>query len=123
MSDAFRESHDVLTQITLAAGAQKAMTFHFDALEINGAAERNKLKHAEYGALKHAIFSAHQMGGCAMGANEKESVVDLDFRHRATTNLFVVDGSVFPTSLGVNPSQTIYTLAHLASEVVVSATG
>lgn len=120
--EAFRESHDVLTQITLAAGAQKAMTFHFDALEISGPAERNKLKRAEYGALKHAIFSAHQMGGCAMGANEKESVVDLDFRHRATTNLFVVDGSVFPTSLGVNPSQTIYTLAHLASEVVVSAT-
>jgi choline dehydrogenase-like flavoprotein len=38
-----------------------------------------------------------------------------DLRHHALTNLYVVDGSVFPTSLGVNPQQSIYGLARLAA--------
>jgi choline dehydrogenase-like flavoprotein len=38
-------------------------------------------------------------------------------------NVFVVDGSVFPTSLGVNPSQTIYGLAHYGAEFVAKSVG
>ncbi len=122
LKEAFKASHDVLAQLTLKAGAQKAMSFHFDSIHMHSDAERARLQAAKYGALEHAIFSAHQMGGCAMGANAKTSVVDPDFRYRELDNLFVADGSVFPTSLGVNPSQTIYTLAHLASEKILSAT-
>ena len=36
-------------------------------------------------------------------------------------DLFVVDGSVLPTSLGVNPSETLYGLAHLATDFVAEA--
>jgi choline dehydrogenase-like flavoprotein len=36
-------------------------------------------------------------------------------------NLFVVDGSVFPTSLGVNPMESIYGIASWASEYVRAA--
>ena len=122
LKEAFKEAHDVLTQVTLKAGAQKAMTFHFDPIVMRSDSERSKLQKAKYGALEHAIFSAHQMGGCAMGADPKTSVVDPDFRYRELDNLFVADGSLFPSSLGVNPSQTIYTLAHLASEKVLTAT-
>ena len=56
-----------------------------------------------------------------MGADPKTSVVDPNFKYRELDNLFVADGSLFPSSLGVNPSQTIYTLAHLASEKVLAA--
>ncbi|MFN9910260.1 MAG: GMC family oxidoreductase, partial [bacterium] len=48
------------------------------------------------------------MGGCAMGEDPSRAVVRSDLRHHSLPNLFVVDGSVLPTSLGVNPSQTIY---------------
>jgi choline dehydrogenase-like flavoprotein len=61
------------------------------------------------------------MGGCAMGPDAATSVVDLDLRHHTLKNLFVVDGSVFPTALGVNPSETIYGVAHMARDVVASA--
>jgi choline dehydrogenase-like flavoprotein len=62
------------------------------------------------------------MGGCAMGRDFRKSVVDSRLRYHHLDNLFVVDGSVFPTSLGVNPQETIYAIArwganHLASAV------
>lgn len=46
-----------------------------------------------------------------MGGDAKTSVVDEWGRHRALENLSVIDGSVFPTSLGVNPQETIYAIA------------
>jgi choline dehydrogenase-like flavoprotein len=50
------------------------------------------------------------MGGCAMGENDALCVVDSHGRHKHLDNLYVFDGSVFPTSLGVNPQLTIYGL-------------
>ena len=48
-----------------------------------------------------------------MGDDPKTSVVrSRDLRHHTLQNLHVVDGSVFPTSLGVNPQESIYGLAH-----------
>ena len=65
---------------------------------------------------KVAIFSAHQMGGVMMSDEAKRGVVrSVDLRHHDIENLHVVDGSVFPTSLGVNPQLSIYGLARLAA--------
>jgi choline dehydrogenase-like flavoprotein len=79
------------------------------------------VKGLPYGALKHSVFTAHQMGGCAMGANRGQSIVNPELKHWDIDNLYVVDGSVLPTSLGVNPSMAIYSLAHRARETVASA--
>ena len=49
-----------------------------------------------------------------MGANRGQSIVNPELRHWEVPNLFVVDGSVLPASLGVNPSMSIYALSHRA---------
>ena len=54
-------------------------------------------------------------------ADPNTSVVSPSLRHHEIPNLFVVDGSVFPTSLGVNPSLTIYGLAHWATDGIAAA--
>ena len=36
-----------------------------------------------------------------------------DGRHHEVDNLHVIDGSLFPTSVGVNPQMSIYGLSHL----------
>jgi len=46
-----------------------------------------------------------------MGVDPTNSVVNRDCRAHDVRNLFVCDGSVFPTSTGVNPSLTIEAIA------------
>jgi choline dehydrogenase-like flavoprotein len=57
------------------------------------------------------VNSTHPLGGSAMGPDPATAVVRADGRHHQLENLYVIDGSVFPTSLGVNPCETIYALA------------
>ncbi len=58
---------------------------------------------------------ARAAGSNAMG------VCTPDLRPRDTRNLWVVDSSVFPTNLGVNPQHTIQAVALAATEEVSSA--
>ena len=67
------------------------------------------------------VATAHQMGGCAMGKDPRTSVVDSTLRYHEMDNLFVVDGSVFPTSLGVNPQESIFGIARLRSADVAAS--
>ena len=55
--------------------------------------------------------TAHLLGTCRMGSDPKDSVVNADCRAHDVPNLFVCDGSVFPTSTAVNPSLTIQAVA------------
>jgi choline dehydrogenase-like flavoprotein len=55
--------------------------------------------------------TAHLMGGCRMGDDPETSIANADGRTWEIPNLWVCDGSLFPTSGGVNPSLTIQALA------------
>ena len=71
-------------------------------------------------------ISAHPLGGCPMGEDASTGVVDSlgrVFRGKNGTakydGLYVADGSIVPTSLGVNPSLTITALAfRIAFDIV-----
>jgi choline dehydrogenase-like flavoprotein len=49
----------------------------------------------------------HLAGTVRMGFTSEDSVIDADCRSWDIPNLFICDGSVFPTTGGVNPSLTI----------------
>ena len=64
----------------------------------------------------------HTMGGSRMGADPATSVVDRDLKAHDHPNLYVCDASVFVTSGGAQPSQTIMALAtRLADHLVAGA--
>lgn len=120
--EAFRAATRSLVELGFAAGARMVGTTHTrQDLRMGSADELGRLDGLRYGAGEHGVFSAHQMGGCCMGGDPATSVVDTDHRVRGFKNLFVVDGSVLPTALGVNPSETIYGLAHRARPLVGAA--
>jgi choline dehydrogenase-like flavoprotein len=49
--------------------------------------------------------------------------VGTDFRIHGTGNLYVVDSSVFPTNLGVNPQHAIMGIAMLAARRMMAKDG
>lgn len=55
--------------------------------------------------------TAHVLGGCRIGREVADSVVDSRHQVHGYPDLFVCDGSVIPANLGVNPSLTITALA------------
>ncbi|HET8553495.1 MAG TPA: GMC family oxidoreductase [Rhodanobacteraceae bacterium] len=55
--------------------------------------------------------TAHLAGTARMGNDPRTSVIDADCRSWDIPNLWVCDGSVFPTVGGVNPSLTIQAIA------------
>lgn len=61
------------------------------------------------------VLTAHPLGGCAMGDDPASSVVDDRGQVWGHPGLFVVDGSMLPTALAVNPSLTIAALAERAA--------
>jgi choline dehydrogenase-like flavoprotein len=64
---------------------------------------------------------AHQCGTLRSGRDPKHAVVDADCRMFDWRNLFVVDGSVLPTSMGVGPSLTIVANALRVARVALES--
>jgi choline dehydrogenase-like flavoprotein len=65
--------------------------------------------------------SQHPLGSCRMGTDPKTSVIKEDGESWELPGLYVVDGSVFPTSLGVNPQVSIMAMAtRLARRMLAS---
>jgi hypothetical protein len=62
------------------------------------------------------ITSAHMQGTDKMGSSSSNSVVAQDFHVWGTRELYIVDGSIFPTSVGANPMQSIYTIAKIFAD-------
>jgi choline dehydrogenase-like flavoprotein len=58
----------------------------------------------------------HELGGCRMGKDPGTSVVDASCRTHDVPNLYVVDGSVFPSASEKNPTHTIMALAARAAD-------
>ncbi len=67
--------------------------------------------------------TAHLLGTCRMGNDPQGSVVDRDCRSHDIPNLFICDGSVFPTSTAVNPSLTIQAIATRMAKQIITAAG
>ncbi len=119
--EAFRTACKEMARIQFAAGARTVISLHCPPLVMRSADEISKLDSMPWEKLRVRVVTAHQMGGCAMGKTPASSVVDSRLRYHELDNLFVVDGSVFPTSLGVNPQETIFGIARWGAQHVAAA--
>ena len=68
--------------------------------------------------IPSAEHVAHQCGTVRFGNNPKTTVVDRDCRMFGQEDVFVVDGSILPTSLGVGPSLTLIANALRISRII-----
>jgi hypothetical protein len=64
------------------------------------------------------VSAYHPLGTCRMGTDPRRSCVGPDGEAHDVEGLFVADGSVIPSSLGVNPQMTIMALALRSAEAL-----
>jgi cholesterol oxidase len=73
-------------------------------------------------AITEIIFNmsttAHILGGCPMGKTKDEGVVNENFAAHGYPNMYILDGSIIPCNLGVNPSLTITALSEYAMDQI-----
>ncbi|HTA97032.1 MAG TPA: GMC family oxidoreductase [Solirubrobacteraceae bacterium] len=64
-------------------------------------------------------ITVHPLGGCPMADDPSLGVVDDAGKVHGYEGLYVLDGSIVPTALGVNPSKTIAALAERGVERLI----
>jgi choline dehydrogenase-like flavoprotein len=101
-----------------AAGAQDVVFPHFRHSRYNIATSKMSATHylarmPKWGwqPNRFALFTAHQMGTCAMGSDSKRHPFNPQGECYSLPGLFVADGSAMPTCAGVNPMVSIMALA------------
>jgi cholesterol oxidase len=99
------------TYIPAANAAARALAEKIDGIPQNAITE----------VLLNMPLTAHIIGGCVIGKDPDHGVVDSHCRVFGYDNLYVVDGSVIPANLGVNPGLTITALAEHAMSAIPAA--
>jgi len=101
-----------------AGSAQLFADLEKTARELADAADATPFYALEGGPLS-TFTTVHPLGGCPMADNPADGVVDDLGRVYGQPGLYVLDGSIVPTSLGVNPSKTIAALAERGAAALV----
>ncbi len=114
-----RQALLVMAEMQFAAGAKYALPLHMMASpKRSWRALKAEIESLPMAPLKTIVGSAHVMGGCPMGEERSRCLIDSEGRHLYAEGLSVLDGSLFPTSLGTNPQLTIYgIIAKLATRL------
>jgi choline dehydrogenase len=110
--------------LQFAAGAKRVRQLHLDAsYQTSWNDAKKAIAELPLKKFRTAMFTAHLMSGCSMSENPKRGVVNSRGTHHQIANLSVMDGSILPTSLGVNPQLTIYGLVAQNASALVKALG
>jgi long-chain-alcohol oxidase len=118
-----RTGIDGAAQILEAAGARRIFSSHakwvsYDPGRGNGAGRGRFMADADaagYGAAQVMLGSFHIMGSARMGGSPATSVCDPTGQTWDMRDLYVMDGSSFPTASGVNPQISIQAIAHMSA--------
>ncbi len=108
----------IMCDVFLAAGAKRVYPMLPGLDEVETRADVAKLRAMKLTAGSFDLTAYHPLGTCRAGTDPARSVVGPDFETHEVERLFVADGSVVPSSLGVNPQMTIMSMALRAGEII-----
>jgi choline dehydrogenase-like flavoprotein len=107
-------------RILMAAGLRGVRTLHTRGNELHNEGDVVALRSRGYGPLDLTMFSAHVNGTCRLGSDARTSGVDSTGQRHGVRGLYVVDGSLLPTGLGVNPQLTIMALSSVIADGIAA---
>jgi choline dehydrogenase-like flavoprotein len=110
------------TRILFAAGAREVVLGTIPPLRLTKVLDVDQITADIVGPHKLPLLSVHPMGTMRFGEDPTKSIVKSTGEHHGVRGLFVLDGSLFPTSIGVPPQISIYAFArHLAKHAIERA--
>ncbi len=117
-AERLRKGIGYVADIFFAAGARRVFTACFKMPQIRTAEQLARFKTMRIKPWHFELMAFHPLGTCRMGNTPGTSVVDLNLETHDVKGLFITDGSVFPSSLGVNPQVTIMAFATRAADYI-----
>jgi cholesterol oxidase len=87
---------------------------------IAGAIDAKYVENPDYRWNFQQVLTAHPLGGCPMGRNWEEGVVNEWGEVFRYPGLYVADGSAMPGPVGPNPSLTIAAFADRVADGIIS---
>jgi choline dehydrogenase-like flavoprotein len=115
-----RASIGAMAQLHFAAGAREVFTGHAVPRVARSAREVASLMEAPIGPNQLPLFSAHVNGSCRMGTDPRRSGATPDGQRHGVRGLYISDGSLLPTALGVNPQETIMAVARVLTDRIIA---
>ena len=119
-----RASLGAMAQLHFAAGATEVFTGHAVPRVARRLSEIEALMDGPMAPNALAMGSAHVNGTCRMGVDRQTSGATPDGERHGVRGLYISDGSLLPTALGVNPQATIMAVARVvAGRIAASHAG
>jgi choline dehydrogenase-like flavoprotein len=118
-----RRGLQILAEIFFTAGAEKIFLPLAGIEEHASLDSALKVLQSSFDPMALEVAAFHPLGTARMSRSKRGGVVDPDLETWEIPGLYVVDGSVFPTSLGVNPQMTIMAYATRAAQVLAARVG
>jgi long-chain-alcohol oxidase len=121
-----RTGLDGAAQILEAAGAQRIFSSHSKWVSYAPGSEGSRARYmadadaAGYGAGQVTLGSFHIMGSARMGGSPATSACDPEGQTWDVRDLYVFDGSSFPSASGVNPQISIQAIAHMGAAALAA---
>lgn len=111
-----RRGTEITARIFLAAGAREVYPAVHGHRVIRDARDLTRLRDSLPAASDWLLSAFHPLGTCRMAKTADRGVVSPDHEVFGAAGLFVTDGSVVPSSVGVNPQETIMAMATRAAD-------
>lgn len=108
-----------MAELMFAVGAQEIWPNIRGMQSLKSPDDLRRFDDAPLAANYYSLMLSHLFGTARMGPDPKDAVVGLDFQVHGLRGAYVVDSSVFPTNLGVNPQHSIMAVARLGATRIV----
>ena len=109
--DRLRRSVTILSEVAIAAGAREVITSIFGLPTITNMDQAVALERTPYDARRIECMAFHPLGSARVANDPRRGVVDQRGETFELPGLFVADGSILPTSIGVNSQVPIMAMA------------
>ena len=122
-----RRSLMILSEMLFAMGAERVfpgvMGPQSVPVELKSSSDIKRIEEIPLDARYYLLSLGHLFGTCRMGGETNRSVVGFGFELHGVRRLHVVDASVFPSNLGVNPQHSVMSLSAFGSSRILDLYG